>query len=502
VDCQLDVLKRCLKVSLIREALKNLPKTLDDTYSRVLMSIEEVYRDDAKNALMWLAFSERPLQLKELAEAMVINPSSDLAFNLEDRYPNPKNVLEILSSLVTVTAVEYISDFEAWYSSSEPATVTLAHFSVKEYLVSNRIMRSSVLHFAVSDSISHSHIAKCCLYYLLQYATSPLKSNSRADLDAFPLLYYAARYWYIHTNLLQDEEQKLLTPLVLELLLPPCALSGWLQVHGPQAAHIQAFTKSDFEEVTTLPVLYYASDMGLFHVVQDLLDRGLDPNSREGHDETPLHFAAVRGHETVAQLLLKTGANIDTRTTLGSTPLHSAVEGGHVGIVQMLLSHGADVNVEDNRGWMPIHMAALDGLREIVLILLEHGALVNATNNFDQTPFHWAAWSENAKMVDLLLQKGADIDAMNGNGETALHYAASCNLLMLKHLLDKGASVDVQTLCGQTPLDWAASCERKEAVELLLTAGATVGLTTATPRRKPILDMADVVNKHSVFNLW
>jgi hypothetical protein len=74
VDCQLDVLKRCLKLGLIREALKNLPKTLDDTYSRVLMSIEEVYRDDAKHALMWLAFSERPLQLKELAEAMIINP--------------------------------------------------------------------------------------------------------------------------------------------------------------------------------------------------------------------------------------------------------------------------------------------------------------------------------------------------------------------------------------------------------------------------------------------
>jgi hypothetical protein len=135
-------LKRCLKVSLIREALQHLPKTLDETYSRMLSAIDEAYREDAKNALIWLAFSERPLQLEELAEATVIHPRSYPPFDPEERFPDPRNVLEILSSLVVIndlednfTPVFAMEDDQHIYSQdtgkATPSTVTLAHYTVK-----------------------------------------------------------------------------------------------------------------------------------------------------------------------------------------------------------------------------------------------------------------------------------------------------------------------------------------------------------------------------------
>ena len=37
--CQLDALRKCLKLDALRKALNSLPKTLDDTYSRILSDL-------------------------------------------------------------------------------------------------------------------------------------------------------------------------------------------------------------------------------------------------------------------------------------------------------------------------------------------------------------------------------------------------------------------------------------------------------------------------------
>jgi hypothetical protein len=432
VDCQLDVLKQCRKLRSIRQALKDLPSTLDETYSRILVHIDELHRNDVRNALMWLAFSERPLYLTELADAMVIDPSTEDVLNPEDRYSDTKSVLEVIPNLVTITTIPHGPMFEPWLSNEDNMVAVMAHFSVKEYLISNRISDSPAAYFALSESISHSYIARSCLRYLLQYATSPLKSSPREDLSTLPLLCYSAKYWYIHINLLPAKEQKLLSPLGLELLATPSSLSSWFEVHQLVWPLTQFYFETEFDQDTALKALHYASDLGLIYVVQELLDYGFDPNHRWNYDETPLH-RAVRSSENGDQFMLCDGNSLDL------------------------------TNNQDLSG--------------IVSMLLDYGALVDARNSFDQTPLHWAAWLANMKMVDLLLQRGADIDAENKYGETALHYAARFDhdTLMLRHLLNRGASVNVQTLNGETPLDWAISHAQEEAVTLLLNAGAEAG---------------------------
>lgn len=61
----------------MKQALTLLPPTLDATYERMLIGIEEMYREEALRLLRWLAFQQRPLTLGEMAEAGMIDPSGD-----------------------------------------------------------------------------------------------------------------------------------------------------------------------------------------------------------------------------------------------------------------------------------------------------------------------------------------------------------------------------------------------------------------------------------------
>jgi len=85
----------------IKTLLESLPRTLDEMYDRILQNIDATRSREAFATLQWLAFSERPLYLAELAEACVVNPSQDPVINENDRFP-PQDLFKFLSSLITV----------------------------------------------------------------------------------------------------------------------------------------------------------------------------------------------------------------------------------------------------------------------------------------------------------------------------------------------------------------------------------------------------------------
>lgn len=377
VVCQLDVLKRCLKVSLIRKALQNLPKTLDDTYTRLFLEIDEAYRQEAKSALLWLAFSERPLRLTELAEAIVINPRSDPPFDPEERFPDPQNVLQILSSLVSISANDT--------RDGVVVTVTLAHFSVKEYLVSDRIQESPAQQFTISNSVAHYFIAECCLLYILHYAYTAEKANSREDFSTYPLLKYASERWYMHINILPLEQQTLLNPIVLKLLLSEDALSSWLDLRALRSS--EANSREQAVLVNFTSPLFYSSSMGLVQVVKELLAAGWDPNGLG--NQLSLHRAVVGGYDKVVLILLTHGADVNAKDQQGYSPLHHAVKEGNMSIVQLLFLFGAQASPKDEQGSTPLHLAAFYSHQRIAEFLLFKGAEVEVSNMHDlRTPLH------------------------------------------------------------------------------------------------------------------
>ena len=124
--------------------------------------IDAEYCREAVILLKWLAYARSPLSLGELAEVMVID-SEDRTVDTADR-GSPEDTLDILSGLVTIignrdkTAADegdggYSYEIHAnnEYSTRQhrrpidnKTKVRLAHYSVKEYLESERIATSRV----------------------------------------------------------------------------------------------------------------------------------------------------------------------------------------------------------------------------------------------------------------------------------------------------------------------------------------------------------------------
>ena len=63
--------------------------------------------------------------------------------------------------------------------------------------------------------------------------------------------------------------------------------------------------------------------------VKNLLDRGANPNLRDGEGDGPLHIASQRGNLEITQMLLAKGADPNAKNNLGGTPLMWAGVYGH-----------------------------------------------------------------------------------------------------------------------------------------------------------------------------
>ncbi|KAI0453832.1 hypothetical protein F5B21DRAFT_525469 [Xylaria acuta] len=134
--CQLDALKKCLSRRELRNALASLPKMLDEIYDHILCSIDEERCEIVLKILQWLAQSARPLQIEEVADVIAVNTKSKPRFDPESRFPEPRDILTICSSLVSSSSNATGSS----YNEKVGEQIRLAHLSVRDYLISERIL--------------------------------------------------------------------------------------------------------------------------------------------------------------------------------------------------------------------------------------------------------------------------------------------------------------------------------------------------------------------------
>ncbi len=159
--------------------------------------------------------------------------------------------------------------------------------------------------------------------------------------------------------------------------------------------------------------------------VQNLLQRGFDPNTRDPKNFHGLFIALREPSPNVVQVLINIPTiDLNTLTEQGESPLMMAVFKGQVEIAQQLIKLGADVN---KTGWTPLHYAATAGHSQLVSILLANYAYIDAESPNKTTPLMMAAHYGTAGVVKLLLEEGADPLLKNDVGLSAIDFAQKAN---------------------------------------------------------------------------
>lgn len=140
------------------------------------------------------------------------------------------------------------------------------------------------------------------------------------------------------------------------------------------------------------------------------------------------------------QQLLQSGVDVNTRNEEGATSLMLAASVGNLVMVQALIAAGADVNIQDACGWSAISRAVYNaekncGFADVVQALIEAGANIEAQIGYGVRPLMLAAGYGETAVVEVLLAANADVLAKNEGGFTALmmvkqkHYVDVVNLL-------------------------------------------------------------------------
>lgn len=119
---------RCRNPPELRQALKTMPKGLNDTYARILSHISDDDYDAAIRILSWLLFSLRPLSIEELAELVALDLNAE-SFDDIERLWDPAEVLNICPNLLTT-----IEEHDVENSGEPRILVRLAHISIREFL--------------------------------------------------------------------------------------------------------------------------------------------------------------------------------------------------------------------------------------------------------------------------------------------------------------------------------------------------------------------------------
>ena len=499
VECQLGAIRGCMKPALLRKTLKALPKTLDDTYARILNDVADDYVEDVHRVLSYLASCFYPAAVQELAETIAIVAQGDTYFDIDNRLCEPRNVLLLCSGLVTTAKSRRTTLIGGPQIPIEE--VRLAHFSVKEYLVSDRILSKATSKFHIEARMAHELLATLSIRYLIhchraRYCQDPdfLMNYETEFLKTAAFAPYAASFWPQHLRAARVESTSQIYNDCLQIFTDPALLRDVICLRRPWFC---------YEEVTIMQQCGYIQTYGGNHRYN--LDFNPVP---------PLHHAVLLGLEDLVSLLLDNGEDVNCSTATGNC-LVAAVSSGHYSILKLLLARGADVNAitpenvqEDYICYSKtaIHEAVFKGNEAMVRLLLEADANVNIERSSSglsdrgdsaNTPLQAAVYRTDEKLVRILLDADANPDARPGHRGTALERASyhSHDNQIMTMLLDAGADPNLKSdpSSALSPLFNTIVHDNLPGAKLLVSRG--VDSQTIDSRIVPAIAHNSILNK-------
>ncbi|KAK9783908.1 putative NACHT domain-containing protein [Seiridium cardinale] len=243
---QMDYLKR-LRIARpidVLRVLNSLPHDLSGTYDRILQRIDLLYAEEALRALQWIVFAARPLFLEEVAEACIVDPSSSKAVD-PDRRLQPLDIAEILTGLVVVEPpVE-----EIMKPRPRRHVLALAHFSVKEYLISTqaRGLPSNLYELSFEAGLAHCSILRGCMAYIQCCVPRSGEAEHQMALQS-----YVCNRWPYHASQAGPDQSLEVIEAVVANLTAPDTCQYWIE-HSRvywNANGAPAFVSSHYRRLT------------------------------------------------------------------------------------------------------------------------------------------------------------------------------------------------------------------------------------------------------------
>ena len=475
--CQLEYLANCPPVH-IQRALDELPATLDETYECTLQEIKDTNLEYASRLLLCIVVAYHPLRVEELAEILAFDfearPIPE--FCKECHLTNP--VAAVLSTYSTLLTLVNVRDYCLFHGYNNHQ---VAHFSVKEFLTSTRFAEkhdsiSSLYHISMTPA--HTVITQACLGMLFHLD----QTVTQDSLSQFPLVNYAAKYWFEHAcfeGVLQNAEEGM--KQLFDQMKP--YLSIWLWIHDPT---VHSWLRSKGAEgpfpLRETP-LHYAAFCSLHDIAKNLATRyPNDVNSWSFDDGLmPLYLTSRQGHVDVAWMLVECSADASVQDKDRSTLLHLALSHSHVDVAWMLVECGADASVQDKDRSTPLHLASSKGHVDMSQMLMEHSTNMSVQDKDRSTPLHLASSKGHVDVAQMLVERSADVSVQDKDRSTLLHLVLShSHVDVARMLVECGTDVSVQDEYGSTPLHLVFSKGHVDVAWMLVERGTDVSVQDST----------------------
>ena len=198
--------------------------------------------------------------------------------------------------------------------------VQFCHFSVKEFLTSDRIARSRddvSLHRILLEP-AHTILAQACLGVLLRLDDL----MGQDDAGEIPLAENAARHWFYHAQF-ENISQPYKSRWDIYLIQ-----ASHISQHGSGCTTLitekQCVGFSSLSRPRRAEPLYYAAYCGFYDLEKHLIAKRLEHvNARGDWKVTPLAAALYGDHLRVAELLYHNNADVHVRGHENDTLLHA-----------------------------------------------------------------------------------------------------------------------------------------------------------------------------------
>ncbi|XP_069085010.1 ankyrin repeat, SAM and basic leucine zipper domain-containing protein 1 [Pleurodeles waltl] len=204
----------------------------------------------------------------------------------------------------------------------------------------------------------------------------------------------------------------------------------------------------------------------------DHLKQNSEKHIVEDDKEETLKRALTSGDVRLCEELLNAGVDVESRFKFGWTPLMYAASVANLEMARLLLDRGANASFDKEK--FTILMAACtarsseESILKCVELLLSRNANPNAACRKKMTPIMFAAREGHSQVIALLVAHAAEINLQDENGYTALTWAArqGHKSAVLK-LLELGADKSLQTIDGKTPGEVANKHKHPELFSML-----------------------------------